>query len=345
MNSVDCRFGEATASSPQALACDPADASASGSVLRVAWAALGLAVACVAGALSTGCRARDPAEAGLVVYCAQDQMHAEPLLAEFTRQTGIRVRAVYDSEAVKTVGLANRLLAETNHPQCDVFWGNEELRTRQLAAAGVFRATNGWAAFGQRSRRIAINTNLLPLARAPRSLQELTNAVWQGKVALGYPLFGTTATHFQALRQKWGPGVWSLWCRALAANRPFVVEGNSVAARLVARGEAWIALTDSDDLEVERRAGAPLVGLPMDADTLLIPNTVALVRKTDPAPGAEDLYRYLQGSNVVARLVAAGALETPATPEEQKRTLAPDWARLLTELEAGTSEACRVFLR
>jgi hypothetical protein len=31
-----------------------------------------------------------------------------------------------------------------------VFWGNEEMRTRQLAAQGVFRETNGWAAFGHR---------------------------------------------------------------------------------------------------------------------------------------------------------------------------------------------------
>ncbi|MHB9010342.1 MAG: type 2 periplasmic-binding domain-containing protein, partial [Limisphaerales bacterium] len=128
----------------------------------------------------------------VTVYCAQDQVYAEPLLAEFSRETGIRVRTVFDSEAVKTVGLANRLLAEGNHPQCDVFWGNEELRTRQLEVRGVWRETNGWAAVGFRSRRIMVNTNLLPLATAPRSLIELTNAVWRGKVALAYPLFGTT---------------------------------------------------------------------------------------------------------------------------------------------------------
>ena len=61
----------------------------------------------------------------VVLYCAQDQVFAEPILAEFTKQTGIRVKAVFDSEAVKTVGLANRLLAERTHPVCDVFWGNE----------------------------------------------------------------------------------------------------------------------------------------------------------------------------------------------------------------------------
>ena len=91
----------------------------------------------------------------VVIYAAQDQVYAEPILREFEKETGIKVKAVYDSEAVKTVGLANRLLAERSHPQCDVFWGNEEMRTRQLVAQGVFRETNGWAAFGYRSRRIA----------------------------------------------------------------------------------------------------------------------------------------------------------------------------------------------
>ena len=90
-------------------------------------------VLCVA-SLMTVCRlarlARNP---GIVVaYVAQDEVQAEPMFKEFEKRTGIRVRAVYDNEAVKTVGLANRLLAEKNHPQCDVFWGNVEMRTRQL---------------------------------------------------------------------------------------------------------------------------------------------------------------------------------------------------------------------
>src|ERR1035437_1917720 len=83
------------------------------------------------------------------------------------------VLAVYDNEAVKTVGLANRLMAERAHPRCGVFWSNEEMRTRQLAAQRAFRETNGWVAFGYRSRRMVINTNRLSLASAPRSLLEL----------------------------------------------------------------------------------------------------------------------------------------------------------------------------
>src|SRR5215831_5667839 len=144
----------------------------------------------------------------VVVYCAQDQVYAEPIFREFEQQTGIRVAAVYDNEAAKTVGLANRLIAERHHPQCDVFWGNEEMRTRQLAQQHIFRETNGWAAFGYRSRRIVINTNRLSLAAAPLSLLEFTNSAWHGKFAVAYPQFGTTGTHFHALRQLWGDSLW-----------------------------------------------------------------------------------------------------------------------------------------
>ena len=113
-------------------------------------------------ALSSAKRRAQAASGKLVIlYCAQDQNYAEPLLKQFEKETGIKVKAVYDSEAVKTVGLANRLLAERSHPQCDVFWGNEELRTRLLAAQNVFRETNSWAAFGHRSRRMVVNTNLV----------------------------------------------------------------------------------------------------------------------------------------------------------------------------------------
>ncbi|MCX8108272.1 MAG: substrate-binding domain-containing protein, partial [Verrucomicrobiae bacterium] len=227
----------------------------------------------------SGCKPKSAVDKEeVVVYCAQDQVYAEPVLREFSRQTGIRVRTVYDSEAVKTVGLANRLLAEKAHPQCDVFWGNEELRTRQLAAQGVFRETNGWAAMGYRSRRIAINTNLLEMNRAPRSLLELTNAEWKGRVVLAYPLFGSTSTHFMALRQHWGPQKWEAWCRALVSNRPLIVDGNSVAAKMVARGQAWIGLTDSDDILVEQRQGGPISAMPLNTESLLLPNTVAVIR-------------------------------------------------------------------
>src|SRR2546422_167813 len=278
----------------------------------------------------------------VVIYTSQDQVYAEPILKEFEQQTGIEVRAVYDNEAVKTVGLVNRLIAEKDRPQCDIFWNNEELRTRQLAAIGVFEK---WAAAGQRSRRIAVNTNKVSLAAAPRSLTELTNETWRGKVALAYPLFGTTAAHFLALRQCWSEERWQNWCRAFAANKPFLVDGNSVSAKLVAKGEAWVGLTDSDDIAAEQREGASIVPLPLTEESLLIPNTVALVRGARHQQAAEKLYAYLQRSDVLEKLVAAHALEGVSPSAGPNATLQPDWDRLLTDLEAGMEALKRYFLR
>ncbi len=278
----------------------------------------------------------------VILYCAQDQFFAESILAEFTLSTGIAVKPIFDSEAVKTVGLANRLLAERDHPVCDVFWGNEEFRTRQLAASGVFRETNGWAAFGQRSRRLVINTNRLALADYPHSLIELTNSHWQGRVALAFPLFGTTATHLLALRGRWGESNWLVWTRALAANRPFLEEGNSHVVQRVARGEALVGLTDSDDIESGRREGLPVVALAIGPELLLMPNTVALIRGGPHPAAAQKLFDFLQTPAVHERLVAAAALETEtaATP-----TLQPDWTALLRDLDRATGQLGEVFRR
>jgi len=278
----------------------------------------------------------------VVIYTSQDQVYAEPILKQFERETGFKARAVYDSEAVKTVGLVNRLMAEKGHPQCDIFWNNEELRTRQLAARGLFEK---WAAAGYRSRRIAVNTNKVSLTAAPHSFAELTNETWRGKIALAYPLFGTTATHFLVLRQAWGNERWQSWCRALAANKPFLVDGNSVAAKLTAKGDAWIGLTDSDDIAAEQREGAPIVALPLTEESLLIPNTIALMRGAPHRRSAEELLEYLQRPEVAGELIAARALEGVSVQSVTNATLKPDWVKLLADLDTGTARLKEIFLR
>ncbi|MBI5388469.1 MAG: extracellular solute-binding protein [Verrucomicrobia bacterium] len=310
---------------------------------RLLLGAVVLSLTALAGVLTPGCLKSD--SPAVVVYAAQDQVFAEPIFKQFTAETGIKVRAAYDSEAVKTVGLANRLLAERSRPQCDVFWGNEELRTRQLAAHGIFRNTNGWAAFGFRSRRIVVNTNKLPAfsASTPLSLRDLTTTAYRGKVALAYPLFGTTSAHFLALRQHWGETNWLAWCRALQANKPFLVDGNSQVVKLVGRGEAWLGLTDSDDVAAGQNDARPIVALPITAETLLIPNTVAVVRGGPNPMWAQQLFQYLQRREVGDQLMMAQALEgwSPGLRPHLK----VDWDKVLKDLEPATAQMKAIFLR
>lgn len=316
----------------------------------------------------------------VVVYASQDQVFAEPILKQFEHDSGIKVRSLFDSEAVKTVGLANRLMLEKSHPQCDVFWNNEELRTRQLEAAGV---VNSVVRMGHRSRRIIINTNYVDASRVSRDLCSLTNASWNKKVALAYPLFGTTATHFMCLRSLWSPPVWENWCRALQANHPFVVDGNSAVVDLVGRGEAWIGLTDSDDFTAGLQKGYPIAELPLASTSLLIPNTVAIVPGAKHPAEAQALVKYLSRPETLSQLVKAGALESAVQPaldpisrrdakvarrldtipplaspartppgegggEGQDSTavsITPDWNRILADLDPATKTLKQIFLR
>jgi iron(III) transport system substrate-binding protein len=282
----------------------------------------------------------------VVIYTSQDEVYAGPILQEFEKQTGIQVRPVFDSEAVKTVGLVNRLLTERDHPQCDVFWNNEEFRTRQLAALDVFRPINGWTHLGYRTRRLVINTNFLKQAEAPRRFSDVTNKVWRGKVALAYPLFGTTATHFHALRQHWGDIAWKNWCQSLIANKPFLVDGNSVVVKFVERGEAWIGLTDSDDIAAAQREGFPVQALPVTDETLFIPNTVGVIRNCPHPAAAQRLYEYLSTPDVSQRLVDLRALEGAALdPATTSSALTVNWNELLQNLNAVTTETKDLFLR
>lgn len=281
----------------------------------------------------------------VTVYTSQDQVYAEEIFKAFTTETGIRVRAVYDSEAVKTVGLANRLLAEKNHPQCDVFWSNEELRTRMLARQNVFRETNGWAAFGYRSRRVVINNASRLHGAEPLLFASLTNKVFAGQFALAYPLFGTTATHFLALRQHWGTANWESWCRALAENKPKLVDGNSVVVRFVGQGEVQIGFTDSDDIFNGKREGLNVGELPLSPDALLIPNTVAVIRGNAHEANAEKLFQFLQSKETISKLITVGALEGESASSVASSTLPVDWDQLISELEAGTKALQDIFVR
>jgi len=83
-----------------------------------------------------GCKGKEPAQE-VVIYTSLDKVFSQPILEAFEKETGIKVLDVYDSEATKTTGLVNRLIAEKNNPRADVFWNSETGRTIVLKQKGV----------------------------------------------------------------------------------------------------------------------------------------------------------------------------------------------------------------
>ena len=76
----------------------------------------------------------------VVCYCAQDREFAEAIFADYQATTGVEIAARYDSEAAKSVGLAEDLIGEEGRPRCDVWWNNEPLQTIRLARLGMLES-------------------------------------------------------------------------------------------------------------------------------------------------------------------------------------------------------------
>jgi iron(III) transport system substrate-binding protein len=268
-----------------------------------------------------------------VVYTSLDQVYSQPILERFERETGTQVQAVYDTEATKTTGLANRLLAEKAAPQADVFWNSEVVRTVVLAREGVLApykspAAEGipaafkdpdayWTGFAARARVLAVNPSLLPREAWPTSFDALLEPQWRGRFAMAYPLFGTTATHVAA-RFAWeGPEAARAWLRGLAENGALLVDGNSTARDLVVAGTVPVAMTDSDDVAAARHRGDAIEMVFADANgagALVIPNTVALVAGAPHPDQGRRLIDFLLSPEVEVALAEAPGAQIPVRP-------------------------------
>lgn len=274
----------------------------------------------------------------VVVYTSVDQVYSEPILKGFETRTGVRVKAVYDVEAAKTTGLVNRLIAESSNPQADVFWNGEVAQTLLLKASGVldpYRSPSAygipdtyldsdscWSGFGGRARVFLVNTDLLQPEEYPRSLTDLVNtSIPPDMIGIAYPVFGTTATQVSAMYTVWGEESARKYYRSLKESGIRVLDGNAAVRDFVASGDLAVGLTDSDDACGAVARGAPVAIVFPDqgsgeTGTLIIPNTVALVR-TAPHPGeARQLIDYLLSPEVESLLLQSGWLQVAVRPVE-----------------------------
>src|SRR5436309_15663896 len=94
---------------------------------------IGLFVIAVLAPILASCRS---ANSTVVVYVSEDQVFSEPILKDFERETGIAVKAVFDTEEAKSTGVMNRLIAEKDNPQADVYWANEPGRAELIKQRG-----------------------------------------------------------------------------------------------------------------------------------------------------------------------------------------------------------------
>lgn len=291
---------------------------------------LGIALAVVVTAACGGSDTSSQANQSVTVYVSTDRVFSEPILQEYQRRSGVTVNAVYDTEETKSTGLANRLIAEKARPQADVFWSNEPVRTLVLKSRGVlapYRSPSAegipdalrdpegyWTGFSARMRVIAYNTKQVTEGDAPRSVLDLADPRWKGQVAIADPRFGSTSFHVAAMYAVLGDAKADDFFRRLKANDVKVVDGNSVVRDLVVRGEVKIGLTDTDDVNVALRAGAPIGMVLPDRDGMgvpVMPNMVSLIRGAPRTEAGQRFIDYLLSAEVERILAQSEAVQIP----------------------------------
>jgi iron(III) transport system substrate-binding protein len=283
----------------------------------------------------TSCNSRPTSQ--VVVYTALDEEFSQPLFDRFTRQTGFRVLAKFDTESTKTVGLTQAIMAERARPRCDVFWNNEIVNTLRLEQAGLlqpynplqaesfpqsFRSSRAtWHGFAARARVLLVNTRRVPKDAWPTSVEDLVSLRWKGIVGMAKPLAGTTASHAACLFAVWGDARAQDFFRRVKTNAQ-ILSGNKQVARAVSTGQLAFGLTDTDDAIIELESGRPVAIVYPDQPeaanthtealgTLFIPNTVAIISGAPHQQAAQSLVDFLLSPATERQLAAGPSAQIP----------------------------------
>ena len=281
--------------------------------------------------------------ASVTLYVSADERFAREVVREFERETGIRVDMVADTEAKKTSGLVERIRTEKSNPQADVFWSSEVFMMIELAADGqlspnISEVTRDWPAehrdkdhlwhgFAARARVIVYSPERVAPADVPDTWMGLTNERFRGRVVMADPRFGTTGGHLGAMKAYWLrlgiPGYYEAFLEGLRDNEiRLLASGNAGVVEAIARGEADIGMTDTDDVWVFKAQGAnvEMVYARHHADegpgtgTLLVPNTVARVANGPNPEAAGRLIDFLLSERVERMLAESDSHNIPLRP-------------------------------
>ncbi len=268
----------------------------------------------------------------VTVYVSEDQVFSEPILRDFERETGIKVNAIYDTEESKSTGVMNRLIAEKNNPQADVYWANEPIRAEVLKQKGisasyasenakqipsVFKDPDGyWIGFSARARVFIVHNRVDP---QPLGIAAYNDPATKGKSVIANPLFGTTTAQIAALYTVWGDKKAEEFMQKLKQNSVAISTSNGESADFVAAGVYDFSLVDSDDAVNRMRSGKPVTMVYPDQEAggigaFIVPNAAVLIKGAPHSKEAGVLMEYLLSKETERKLAYADCAQIPLHP-------------------------------
>ncbi len=292
---------------------------------------------CLTGLTSVVCLCGCSRDPDVTLYVALDQEHSSQLVRRFENQSSLAVKARYDTEASKTVGLVGAIIEERARPRCDVFWNNELAHTVRLAQKDLlepyvspsakaipaeYRDAKGrWTGFAARARILIVNTEQIKDPKDyPKSMWDLLDPKWKRRCGVARPLTGTTLTHFTALRSVLGEQEFHRFVDGLFENEVVFLQSNGATMKQTAAGNLAWAFTDTDDYHVALQKGHPVTAVFPDQGedqigTMLIPNSVCIVKDCPHPQRARQLVDWILSEEVEGLLAAAKSAQIPLRPK------------------------------
>ena len=275
----------------------------------------------------------------VIVYTTVDQIFSEPILKDFEKETGIKVKAIFDTEETKSTGVLNRIIAEKDNPHCDLFWSGDPIRAIVLKKRGITMGYNSpiakdikqnfkdkeyhWIGFSARARVLIYNKKLLKTEDIPTSIFDLSKAKYKGKFAIANPLFGTTSFHFASLFSALGESKAKELLSGFKKNGVLIATSNGDVKKRVLNGEVACGLTDTDDAFVAMEEESKHMGVVFldqkGIGSLIMPNSLSLIKNSPHNENGKRLLDYLLSKDTERKLAISSAqiplhkgVETPS---------------------------------
>ena len=220
-------------------------------VLRRTAVGLGLPVLLLATAL-VACSAGGD---GLTLYSGRAEVQVRPILADFTRATGIKVSVRYGASAE----LAAQIAEEGGRSKADLFWAQDAGALGAVDKLGLFgpvppgvaavvdprfRAPDdNWVGVSGRARVVVYDPRKVPAAELPTSVFALTEPKWKGRIGLA-PTNGSFQSFVTAMLLTVGEGRTREWLQGIKANAPKTFPSNDLIVKAANDGQVDLGLVN-----------------------------------------------------------------------------------------------------
>lgn len=257
-------------------------------------------------------------EKRVVLYCPESPDLSAKIGKAFEEETGIKVNVQYGG----TNAIVNRLVAEKNNPNADVWYGGGGLlsflyakregittpyippifKDLPVQKGNVYLRDKDWNFVGAEVFVIgfAINPKFLSKEEAPKTWDELLDPKWKGQIQMPNPAASGTATLtvlsmlMQARRA--GRPESDGWAYFDKLNKNVILYPESGAAptRAVAKGDVKIGICFSF-MPWSLAARNESVAFILPQQTPVVANPVALIRGSKRPENGKRLYDFILG--------------------------------------------------